>query len=93
MSYFRAFVSLIYLLVRFVSCLAFIVWVNCRFASFFLTFQLLPANLVFLPTHDFERYAIYFSFLSTNCNLNILNFSDNLPQVHYLRNGPALAFL
>ena len=44
------FLCCTFLLVCLVSCSVFIVFVSARFASCFLTFQLLPANLVFLPT-------------------------------------------
>ena len=63
---------------------------SARFASCFLTFQLLPANLVFLPNTILNLFAIFSSFLCSK--LNFPPFPANLPPVHYLRNGSALAF-
>ena len=60
---------------------------SARFARCFLTFQLLPANLVFLPNTILNLFAIFSSFLCSK--LNFLPFPANLPPVHYLRNGSA----
>ena len=68
-----------------------IIFVSARLASCFLTFQLLPANGVFCHNTILNLFAIISPFLYSK--LDFLPFVANLPPVHYLRNGPAVAFL
>ena len=70
-AYSRAFVSVLYL---FPSSFGFLLGLYCfvsaRFASCFLTFQLLPANLVILRCQrDFKLFRVFFFFLSSKGEL------------------------
>ena len=68
----------------------YIIFVSARFFNCFLTLELLPSILASAST----IVNIFANFASCLCSkLNFLQDEANFPPVHYLRNGPALAFL
>ena len=67
-----------------------IFFIVTRFSSCSLTFQLVASNLVSANTFS-KFFAIFAPFLCSK--LDFPQFAANLLPAHYLRNGPALAFL
>ena len=63
----------------------------CSFCKLFLDFSAASCKFVFSADTILNFFAIFSSFLCSK--LNFLPFAANFPPVHYLRNGPALAFL